>query len=464
TATLLPVAESISQLKWLWYRHANSLGDLPAYADASTSPFATIFLVLRRRGAPLVYLAAISSWLVLLFGPFAQQALQQPLREVYAGTGSIPNARTYQASSSTRIRYTGLTDSGGQNTFSITSPPDPVREAITNGLFDSHVSLSAVPGTCRTGNCTWDPFKSLRVYASIEDVTNTLMTNCPNNTRKKERGCLYSVPEIEEHPTWLQSHMQSANQSIWLGASNPSGDYTFPGLNTLLQFYVIYLPDLQTLNNSAQNYTTSLRALKGTLDLGLSTLNTSMLFGATTTTEITLITDLKWRTSQTTINGTKHDIISTTPRDGSDEFWMGLSSRTYFNQLLSEAIFLGHGDFNQSLLPDDIAYSTDAARLVGESLYHNNAGRDGLQTLLDKLAISMTNALRTTTIYPTTANASAWKFEPYFDIAWGWLALPIATIVATFLLLLFTICLSAHHKIPAWKSSHQASLLAPSKE
>lgn len=238
------------------------------------------------------------------------------------------------------------------------------------------------------------------------------MTNCPNNTRKKERGCLYSVPEIEEHPTWLQSHMQSANQSIWLGASNPSGDYTFPGLNTLLQFYVIYLPDLQTLNNSAQNYTTSLRALKGTLDLGLSTLNTSMLFGATTTTEITLITDLKWRTSQTTINGTKHDIISTTPRDGSDEFWMGLSSRTYFNQLLSEAIFLGHGDFNQSLLPDDIAYSTDAARLVGESLYHNNAGRDGLQTLLDKLAISMTNASVSVLL-----NRKSLPFEPTNKLA-----------------------------------------------
>ena len=268
-----------------------------------------------------------------------------------------------------------------------------MREAITNGLFDSHVSLSAVSGTCRTGNCTWDPYQSLRVYASIEDVTSILMTNCPNNTREIERGCLYSVPEIQDHPTWLQSHMQSENQSIWLGASNPVDGYTFPGLNTLLQFYVIYLPDLQTLNNSARNYTAGLRVLKGTLSLGLSTFNTSMLFGTTTTTETNLITNLEWRTSQTTINGTKHDIISTTPRDGSGEFWMGLSSRTYFNQLLSEAVFLGHGDFNQSLSPDAIAYSTDAARLVGESIYHNNAGRAGLQTLLDNLAISMTNAL-----------------------------------------------------------------------
>lgn len=231
------------------------------------------------------------------------------------------------------------------------------------------------------------------------------MTNCPNSTRETERGCLYSVPEIQDHPTWLQSHMQSEYQSIWLGASNPLDGYTFPGLNTLLQFYVIYLPDLQTLNNSARNYTADLRVLKGILSLGLSTFNTSMLFGATTTTETDLITDLEWRTSQTTVNGTKHDIISTTPRDGSGEFWMGLSSRTNFNQLPSEAVFLGHGDFNQSLSPDDIAYSTDAARLVGESIYHNNAGRDGLQTILDHLAISMTNT--------SVISAPPFYSEPY---------------------------------------------------
>ncbi|KAL8669402.1 MAG: hypothetical protein Q9168_006002 [Polycauliona sp. 1 TL-2023] len=370
TATLLPIAESISQLKWLWYRETHRLGDMTAYAEASTSPFASILLLVKRRGAPLVYLAATSSWLLLLYGPFAQQALQQPLREVYAGTGSIPNARTYQASSSTRIRYTGITDSGGQNTFSITSPPDPVREAITNGLFDSHVSLSAVAGTCKTGNCTWDPYMSLRVYASVEDVTNTLIANCSNGARDTGPGCLYSVPDIEAHPTWLQSHMQSKNQSIWIGASNPAGGYAFPGLNTLLDFYVIYLPDLQTLNfSSERNFTASLRVKKGMLKLGLSTLNTSMLFGATTTTEVGLITDLRWNTSQNTVDGTTYETISTTSADGSGEYSMGLSSRTYFNQLLSEAVFLGHGDFNQSLLPDDIAYSTDAARL---SPHHNH--------------------------------------------------------------------------------------------
>ncbi|KAL8779237.1 MAG: hypothetical protein Q9213_007044 [Squamulea squamosa] len=259
--------------------------------------------------------------------------------------------------------------------------------------------------------------------------------------------------------------MQSENQSIWLGASNTVDGYTYPGLNTLIQFYVIYLPNLRVAEvGSRLNYTASLKVFKGTLRLGLSTFNTSMLFGVTKTSEAGLVTDLDWRTSRTTVNGSEHDIIATSPSNGSEEFWMGLSSRTYFNQLLSEAVFLGHGSFNQSLLPDDVAYTTDAARLLGESLYHNNAGSDGLQKLLDNLAISMINALRTTSIYPSTASASARRFEPYFAIAWGWLALLIATIIATGLLLVSTIFLSAHNSIPAWKSSPLASLLAPSME
>lgn len=68
---------SISQLKWLWFRDGN-----PAYAGTSMGPFSSLLLVWRRWGVPLVYLELICSWGMLLIGAFAQQASQQPLREV----------------------------------------------------------------------------------------------------------------------------------------------------------------------------------------------------------------------------------------------------------------------------------------------------------------------------------------------------------------------------------------------
>lgn len=35
TAILVPVAESISQLKWLWYRRSRAIGDMEAFDEAS---------------------------------------------------------------------------------------------------------------------------------------------------------------------------------------------------------------------------------------------------------------------------------------------------------------------------------------------------------------------------------------------------------------------------------------------
>ncbi|KAL8651132.1 MAG: hypothetical protein Q9226_004838 [Calogaya cf. arnoldii] len=154
-------------------------------------------------------------------------------------------------------------------------------------------------------------------------------------------------------------------------------DTPFPA-STRSSGSVINLPDLRTPNISAQNYIAGLRILKSPLNLDLSTLSTSMLFGASTTTEMQSITDLQWTTSQTTINNTKYDTISTTPPNRSSELWMSLS-RPYFNQLLPGTTVPSHGDFNASLPPDDIPYNTDAFQLAGESLYHSNAGPHGLQ-------------------------------------------------------------------------------------
>ncbi|KAL8717840.1 MAG: hypothetical protein Q9225_004963 [Loekoesia sp. 1 TL-2023] len=410
TAILVPVTESISQLKWFWFHKPNRLGDMPGFAEASTGPFASLWLVRKHRGVPLVYLGAACAWLILLFGPFAQQALQTPypLREVEVGTGSIPRSLTYQAGSSVALQSSksapnpylvnrpGNTDSGGQSTSVVTGPPDGMREAISNGLFSDSTTLSAVAGNCDTGNCTWDPYQSLRIYATVDDVTTDIVTHCPRGRPETENGCIYSVPDIEQHPTPLQSHMQSDNQSIWIGASNLAGGYMYPSLITLTEFYVIYLPDLSVLtpDSEARNesYTDHLKAYKGTLSLGLSTLHTSMRFGATITGETDILTDLDWKETRVTVGHTSYDTISTSVPGNREVFWMDTNSRMDLGQYLSSAVFLGHGGLEQgSLSPDSIYYTTDTARLIGVRLYQGG-DQDGLSKLLDSLATSMTNA------------------------------------------------------------------------
>ena len=73
------------------------------------------------------------------------------------------------------------------------------------------------------------------------------------------------------------------------------------------------------------------------------------------------------------------------------------------------------------------------------------------------------HSLRTTSIAPSQINqqtAPSYTFEVYIDIVWAWLVAPIATIPFTILFLLSTIVKTWRAKIPAWKSSQLAALLA----
>lgn len=45
---------------------------------------------------------------------------------------------------------------------------------MDNGLINDHVYPSNASGTCPTDHCTWDPYTTLGVSVTIEDVTNLL--------------------------------------------------------------------------------------------------------------------------------------------------------------------------------------------------------------------------------------------------------------------------------------------------
>ena len=92
---IVPITESISQIGWLWVTKKRPLTDLQAFDEASRGPLSSIFLLWKRHENVLVYLAAISMTLQVLFGPFAQQALQLPTRRIGSGNGTIAKSVQY---------------------------------------------------------------------------------------------------------------------------------------------------------------------------------------------------------------------------------------------------------------------------------------------------------------------------------------------------------------------------------
>ncbi|KAI4190708.1 MAG: hypothetical protein LQ346_004870, partial [Caloplaca aetnensis] len=281
----------------------------------------------------------------------------------------------------------GLTNDGGYKTVTTMAPPDPMREAINNALFNSDVSLSAVAGTCPTGNCTWDPYRSLRIHASVVDMTKSIVTDCPNNRDQAETDCMYSLPEIEKHPTWLKSRMQPKHQVVWVGASDTTGGYEYEDVATLAEFYVICLP------YATGNYASLPEAYKGTLSFGLSTLRTSIESGITVTTESDLMTDLDWQeTDETLFEDTSFSTISTTAPGNPEVFWIDRNSSMCLRQYLSNILFTGNGQLDAAHPTGGINYTTNSTQAVGESLYYR-AGFTfyGLSERLDILAVGITN-------------------------------------------------------------------------
>ena len=251
-----------------------------------------------------------------------------------------------------------------------------------------------------------------------------------------------------------------------MGASTILDGYTYPDNNTLVELYVIYAPDLNKWNsfNHIDNHRGDLNALRVTLSLCLYTYNTTMMLGVTDTQEVSRSTISKWQNIQDN-NGTMiFDTVSTTQHG--ETFGMDQQIIKAFNNYLSAETFVGKAQMFGSDVPKTNGvpdfpsqYDTFAASAIASSIYGQPAGMQGLAQRMDNFAISLTNALRTTSDLIETLPGIASANKVYIQIVWPWMLLPIASIILSLVFLVLTMSLTKRRKIPVLKSSLLATLL-----
>ncbi|KAL9629261.1 MAG: hypothetical protein Q9204_005378, partial [Flavoplaca sp. TL-2023a] len=187
-------------------------------------------------------------------------------------------------------------------------------------------------------------------------------------------------------------------QTLWVGASNPTPpvgsavpSHMPEGLDTLEQFYVIYVRDLTRWDelDKTENHKDELVALRATLSLCVNTYHTDMKFGVMNTQLLSQEKNLDWQID-TESNGTPS---SSTVTHGGDRFWMSGENRKSFHDYLSIQTFTGSAKM-RSGSPDSGGNFTEneIVRRIAMSLYEDPAGIPGLSGLLDNLAMSMSNA------------------------------------------------------------------------
>ncbi|KAL8865305.1 MAG: hypothetical protein Q9174_006958, partial [Haloplaca sp. 1 TL-2023] len=327
---------------------------------------------------------------------------------------------------------------------------------VYDSVLDS-ISIDIIDGLLRKDASASD--QSMGVCSNVVDVSSTITSKCRRTGRQFfPAGCNYSVLAIDENesPT-MQTFASGSHVTFIIGAicaaTNP-----YPKINTLVQFYIIYVPDIvkwDTLEVTS-DYKHELIALQVTLSLYLYRYNTSIVFGTTTTIEEEKITELDWQRDTATIDDSRSsfDIITTTY--DSEKFWIDAQNKNAFNSYLSLQTFNGLAESH----PMDSSVgvnqtSNDIVQAIQSSIYEDPPR---LNALMDNLAVSMTNGLRNTSNMPAVATGVVTSFEVYIQIQWGWMVVPIATVMLSLVFLILTMYLSRYNGIPAWKSSVLAAL------
>ena len=273
-----------------------------------------------------------------------------------------------------------------------------LQVAFTDGL-QSPINPSAVTGFCPGGNCTFEDYSSLAIYSSAKDVTPTLSVDCPREYRETELGCSYNVPDLRQTPTWRKDNFTTTTHlgnTLWIGASQTNGDGFASGPGTLVEFYVLYFPDIKVLaDNSGSNITASVVALKGSLDLCVKTYHTNVTNGITTTNVTNNQTNLNWHNVPSSQGSTAVTLISATAADGKI-YWIEQNTRVYFNAFLEAAGFYGGYTGGVPQNPNLNTATSDTARAMGDKLYavapSGMAGLQALKKALANLETSMSNA------------------------------------------------------------------------
>lgn len=227
------------------------------------------------------------------------------------------------------------------------------------------------------------------VCPTVDDMTPTLIKNCPYGRQDTRSGCSYTVPDLESHQTFQQDNFTEFDL-LYVGSSQVfAGGYQFLNPNTLVEFYIIYLSDPSVLDlDSKANYTAALVALRATLDLCIITYNTTVINGTTNNMQTSIASNLNWQTVPKVINNIQYQVITTTGPNN-EEFYITQEQRFAFNDYLSSITFTGNVPISDDT--DVPTGSTDGAEAMYTSVA-NGAGIQGLQKQLTNLASSMTNA------------------------------------------------------------------------
>ncbi|QYS92594.1 hypothetical protein H0G86_000005 [Trichoderma simmonsii] len=443
---MLAITEILGQLKWLHFSgQPRRLADLSVFDRASRGPWGGFVLVLRQhRHSLLACFAALITIAGLLMDPFVQLVFSFP-SQLVVDTGLLSTfsaARNYTPSN-----YRGVAG------FALLGNIDPaMNAAIMQGIYLDSIQPSL---TCPSGNCTWTDIHTLGVCSSCQDITSKLTRNCTNSqfvdfleeVSPNISQCDFKTPHNQTLMTVFAT--VTGAEGIFGTQWNSSALFTNAEADdapaTLISFEAVQA--LTTPNSTSVDVLRDLPVAGWSCTLSLCAKTypfinvTNGVINVTAPKEDTLLFASTIPPYLTLYSNTSSAVGNYSFQEVDFE-----NLNSYLSVLFSTGFFSeGINTINTNAL----VYLDNApeAPPVGSRL--------GLEVDIDaamnRLASSMTEPIRSS--QNSTANPGQTLVEKTFiHVSWGWLALPIALAVLSFVLVIAAIAVTRQSGVEVWKN------------
>ncbi|KAK5053886.1 hypothetical protein LTR84_001848 [Exophiala bonariae] len=487
TALIIPVAASLSQLKWNWFLSENRLLDYQKFEAASRGPLGSVILIWTLRGRRLACLGAfiIIAALALDFG--FQQLVSYPVQPTNTSqTAQIPISTYYDKALVPTVNGTIVASRA-------TGPEQSVLGDIYTGTFNYNGTFLSTP-TCETGNCTWSElYNSLGMCGQCADVSTSLQKTCGSymgtvgvSQMDDTAGFLTTVPANTTLPYCTYSLPNG------LSISSQSMSYDYYGSYTYLNV------SSSSLNVSAfgniGNTVSVLSMLRpewvpkfvnGTenpkLSVSQDTYGWIKSVEATQCSMYFCVKEFNGTVSQgkftemvvgTVQNDTASSIYAIDQNNLFDVPSLNLTINVQNRSQSSNFNISGYAYQGMSI-PFDTWWDGNTTGNINAMVANSNIKEyssyliqllDGLDSnslnrTIENIAVSITNNIRTASNEFVAGQTVLWT--PVVVVVWRWLALPVSLLVLALVFLLCTIVISSKEDAKLWKGNSLTSFYHP---
>ncbi|KAH7083222.1 hypothetical protein BKA63DRAFT_502502 [Paraphoma chrysanthemicola] len=178
-ALLLPVAEALGQLKWIWFVKGDSkkMWDFEMFDNASRGPWGALLLLIHTKGKTIAALGALVTIFALALDPFFQQVVAFPERwTLEKATSSISRAVRYEPPLNNDYL-------NGVQSVTLDNPMVAATDPFWTGNGTQPVpfgngSRVEFPLSCPSSNCTWPSYETLGMCSQCVETPDLLTFRC----------------------------------------------------------------------------------------------------------------------------------------------------------------------------------------------------------------------------------------------------------------------------------------------